>query len=71
MKIIRAIVTELLGLFIDDGALALFTVGLIAIVCAAIKLLEISPIIGGIALFIGYVAILAESVLRFSRQKRK
>ena len=68
MNIIRTAITELVRLFIDDGALALFTLGLIAAVTVAIKLFEIPPLIGGMALFLGFIVILAESVLRFSRK---
>lgn len=70
MTLLRSILAELFGLFIDDGALALLTLALIAGVVAAIKFLGLSPLIGGMALFIGYIAILGESVLRYARQKR-
>lgn len=70
MALLRSILSELLGLFIDDGALALLTLGLIAVVVLAIKFFGLPPLIGGAALLIGYLAILGESVLRYARQRR-
>ena len=71
MILLRTIATELLGLFVDDGALALLALVLIALVTAAIKILGLPPFLGGLGLLIGYLAILAESVHRFARQKQK
>ena len=68
MAIIRTAITELWGLFVDDGALALLTLALIGMIVAAIKLLGVSPLIGGAALLVGYLVILGESVLRHSRK---
>lgn len=69
MELLKIIWTEFIGLFIDDGALALLTLAVIAVVVVAVKYLGLSPMVGGILLVIGYLAILAESVLRFARQK--
>ena len=69
MSIIRTAISELWGLFVDDGALAILTLALIALIVVAIKLLGVSPLIGGVALLVGYLVILGESVLRHSRKK--
>lgn len=64
MKIVRIVLKELAGMFIDDGSLALLALILIAGVTAAVKLLALPPLLGGILLLIGCLAILARSVRR-------
>ena len=70
MKILQIIWEEFIGMFIDDGALALFALALIAGVTLAVKLAGIEPLLGGALLLLGYPAILAESVHRFAKKKR-
>lgn len=70
MSFLRTAVSEFFGLFIDDGALALLTLALIALVGVAVKVLNVPPLLGGVVLLVGYLAILAESVLRYSRAKK-
>ncbi len=69
MNLVRAIVAEVLGLFIDDGSLALLSLALVAAVTGLIKLVGIPPIWGGILLLLGCLAILAESALRAIRRR--
>ena len=71
MALLKAIVTEFLGLFIDDGALALLTLAIIGLAVIAIKYLGLSPMLGGAILLLGYLAILGESVFRYARAKNK
>ena len=68
MKLLRAILDEVLGMFIDDGALAAFSVVLIAIATAIALLLPIPALWAGLLLLIGCVALLAWSVLRAVRR---
>jgi hypothetical protein len=68
MKVIRTAISEFLGLFIDDGSLALFVVILIALVTAAAKTNIVSPLLGGGALLLGCVLLLAESLHRAARK---
>jgi hypothetical protein len=70
VNFVRAVVSEVLGLFIDDGSLALLSLGLVALVTVLIKLLGLPPIIGGLLLLLGCLAILAESTLRAGRSRR-
>jgi hypothetical protein len=70
MKILAIIWEELIGMFIDDGALALFALALIAAVSVAIKFLDLDPLVGGGLLVAGYLAILAESVHRFAAKNK-
>ena len=69
MKILQIIWEELIGMFIDDGALALFALVLIACITVAVKFAGLDPLIGGGLLLLGYLAILTESVHRFAKKK--
>lgn len=62
MNIARLIVKELVGMFVDDGRLALLAVVLIALVAAAVKLAGLPPLAGGLLLLAGCLGIMARSV---------
>jgi len=62
MNVIRIAISELIGMFVDDGSLAALALLLILAVTAAIKLAALPPLIGGVLLLLGCVAILAYSV---------
>lgn len=64
MNIVHIAIKAFVGMFIDDGSLALLALVLIAGVTAAVKLLALPPLLGGIVLLIGCLAILAQSVRR-------
>ncbi len=64
MKILGVVGAELVGMFIDDGRLALLAVALIALVSAAVLLLGFPALWGGGVLLAGCIAILATSILR-------
>lgn len=70
MELVKSIFAELLGLFIDDGALALLTLAIIAVVVAGVKLFGLPPLLCGVILIVGYLGILGESVLRYAKRKR-
>lgn len=67
MKTIRLVVKEIVGMFVDDGNLALLALVLIALVTAAVKLLTLPPLVGGCLLLVGCLAILIESARRAAR----
>jgi len=67
----RAVLDEIGGLFVDDGSLAAFSVVLILIVAGAVKIMNVPPLWGGLALLIGCIAILVESLLRATRTGKK
>jgi hypothetical protein len=69
MNVLRIALRELIGMFIDDGALALFAMVLIAVIAAAVEFAGLPGFIGGILLLIGCIAILAESTYRAVRKK--
>jgi hypothetical protein len=69
MRFLSLIAKEAVGMFVDDGALALLAVLLIAAVTAAVKLAALPPLAGGVALLVGCLVILLQSVRRARRQR--
>jgi hypothetical protein len=69
MRFLSLIAKEAVGMFVDDGALALLAVLLIAAVTAAVKLAALPPLAGGVALLVGCLVILLQSVRRATRQR--
>ena len=69
MNAIRATWASFVGLFIDDGSLALAIVVLIALDTTAVKVGWLAPLGGGILLLVGCIALLLESVTRAARGK--
>ena len=65
---LAATAAELLGMFIDDGQLALTLIALIAVVTFVVKTAWIGPLAGGVALLAGCIALLLESVYRHARR---
>ncbi|HKF62395.1 MAG TPA: hypothetical protein VKB42_13600 [Dongiaceae bacterium] len=70
MTALRAALAELIGMFIDDGQLALTLVALIAIVTLLVKIAGIGGLAGGILLLAGAIGLLVESVYRDARRKK-
>ena len=68
MNLLKVIWDETFGMFVDDGALALQAVILIAAVAGAVKLLGLSPLLGAALLLVGCLAALGLSLLRKIRQ---
>jgi len=64
MNIIRIAISELIGMFVDDGSLAAFSLILVIAVAGAVKLLALPPLIGGLLLLLGCLVILIYSVRR-------
>lgn len=69
MTTLSAVIKELLGLFIDDGSLALAILAWVAIVAGLTSLSIVPAIAGGALLFTGLAVILIENVLRRSRKR--
>jgi hypothetical protein len=69
MTAIRAALAELVGMFIDDGQLALTLIALIAVVTLAVKIAGIGGLAGGLVLLAGCILLLLESVYRDARRK--
>jgi hypothetical protein len=69
MTILKTALDELVGMFIDDGALALLSLLLIVAVTVGSRMGYVSGLVAGIALLVGCLLILAESVSRAARTK--
>ncbi len=67
MNMLKTVLEEVLGLFVDDGMLAVLCVVLIAVVTGAILLLGLPGLWGGALLLVGCIAILAWSVVRATK----
>ena len=71
MSMLRLIVSELFGMFVDDGSLAILVGVLIALVSLAVVGLGLPALSGGLLLAAGCVGILAWSVLRAVASQNK
>ncbi|MBU1306765.1 MAG: hypothetical protein KKF33_14765 [Alphaproteobacteria bacterium] len=67
MNLIKQAFEELLGLFVDDGSLALHLVLLIALVTLAVKFASLSPLLGALAILAGCLVILVVSLRKKAR----
>ncbi len=68
MKLLQQIWHELIGMFIDDGALAAQVAIMVAAITAAVKLAGVPPLWAAAALVPGCLAILAASIQRAPRK---
>ncbi len=69
MSMLATIAKELLGLFVDDGSLALAILAWVAVVAALLSVSALPAGVAGILLFAGLVGILIENVLRRARMR--
>jgi hypothetical protein len=65
MNALREMLREFLGLFVEDGSLALAIIGVVA--ATLLAALVAPPVLIGLLLFVGCLAVLAENVLRARR----
>ncbi|HEX4077507.1 MAG TPA: hypothetical protein VHX61_01350 [Rhizomicrobium sp.] len=68
MRWLKAIVAEIFGLFVDDGAFALAIIVWLGAVWLLLPRLSVPTAWGGIILFAGLALILVESATRRSRR---
>ncbi len=68
MKIVLGALTELLGLFVEDGALALAIIAIVALAGGVAALLPALPAASGAILLVGCLAVLFANVMRARRQ---
>ena len=64
MTVLRIALSELIGMFIDDGSLATLCLILILVIAGAVEFLAMPPLVGGLLLLVGCLAILLYSVRR-------
>jgi hypothetical protein len=70
VKLLRSIWDEIIGLFVDDGALALLCVALITLAVVMTLFLAVPPLYTSFLLLAGCVAILGWTVWRALRGTR-
>jgi len=68
MHILRIAIQEFIGMFIDDGSLAALALILVIVTAGAVKFLALPPLLGGVLLLVGCLAILVYSVYRAVRR---
>lgn len=69
MSMLAAIAKELLGLFVDDGSLALAILAWVALFAGLMSVSALPAAAAGILLFAGLAGILIENVLRRARKR--
>jgi predicted PurR-regulated permease PerM len=69
MTILKTAFNELIGLFVDDGALALSAFVLILLVIGAVKFAGANGLVAAIILLVGCIVIVAESIARAARKR--
>lgn len=68
MRWLKAIVAEIFGLFVDDGAFALAIIVWLGAVWLALPHFKVPTVLSGIILFVGLALILVESAGRRSKR---
>jgi len=71
MSWLKSIVREVVGLFVDDGNFAIAILVWLAAAAVALPRVTARAHWTGPILFVGLALVLVESVLRFSRRRRK
>ncbi|MBW8789313.1 hypothetical protein HFO94_27235 [Rhizobium leguminosarum] len=69
MNILTIALKELFGMFIDDGALALLALLLIAAVAVLVKFVHVDALLVAVLFLLACLLILAESLARAARKK--
>ncbi|MBY3030580.1 hypothetical protein HF265_15925 [Rhizobium leguminosarum] len=69
MNILKLVFREFFGMFIDDGALALLALLLIAVAGLLVKFAHVDALLAAALLLLGCLLILAESVASAARRK--
>ncbi len=64
MSTISIIIKEIVGLFVDDGSLAIGILVLVGAIALLIKIGLLAPLVGGGVLVLGLMVILVENLLR-------
>jgi hypothetical protein len=69
MRLLKATLTELLALFVDDGSLVLAVIAWVAACVACLLFRLIDPASSAVLLAAGIAVLLAENVVRFARAR--
>ena len=68
MNILRGVAHELIGLFVDDGALAVEILAVVILAAVAAALAPQRPLVTGAILLLGCLAVLSISVAKAARR---
>jgi hypothetical protein len=68
MSMLKAVVRELLGLFVDDGSLALAILAVVMLAAISIALISDAPLVTGAILLFGCLGVLLANVARAARR---
>jgi hypothetical protein len=68
MNMLRAVAHELIGLFVDDGALAVAILGVVILAAVSAATAPDRPLVTGAILLLGCLAVLSISVARAARR---
>jgi hypothetical protein len=71
MKVMSEIVRSIVGLFIDDGFLAIGIVAIVAMTAGLIFVLEVTPLLAGIALLGGNIVVLVVGAWQTTNRRRR
>lgn len=71
MNMLKLAWRETIGMFIDDGALATWSLVLVVVIGVLAETQIINGTVGAVLLCLGIFAILAESVLRAARKSHR
>lgn len=66
----KAMLDEFIGLFVDDGAIALLVSLLVVVVAAAVKVMGLPATVGGFVLPVGRLCVLALRLARATRARK-
>jgi hypothetical protein len=69
MNALGAVLHELLGLFVDDGALALAILAVVMLAAISVALAPDAPMAAGAILLLGCLGVLSASVARAARRR--
>jgi hypothetical protein len=68
MSAVAALLRELIGLFVDDGSLALAILAVVALAGVSAALTPNVPLLAGVVLLFGCLGVLIANVLRAARR---
>ncbi len=71
MRLLRTILAELWGLFVDDGSLVIAVTAWVLLTAVCLRTHAVDPGLTAVLLPLGIVALLAEAVIRPARKRRR
>jgi Co/Zn/Cd efflux system component len=69
MTMLKELAAELIGMFVSESRLTLFVLAIVAVVGLLVNFSSLNPLLGGVALLLGCLLLLVESVLRAAKPR--